>query len=452
MKMKKRRMEHFLFYDYTGIEHHLEEMAKKGWQLQNINSFFWTYEQRQPADMIYKVVYCPDASDFNPSLQGCQISLHQDFLNHGYTFAASWAQMQIFACPADNPERFFIDDLPEYTPERRLSTIHKSMKKNFLPGSIVILLLTALQVSMQLADIRKNPVRGLSSPGPMVIILLFLGLALFTVFSLTHYYSWFRKSEDAVSRGMALVENRSYPKLSKGLFLFTIGLVIYYFLSFTSPRKAVITAASFLIMAVLIAALHLIRYLLRKTNASRAVNIGVTLAAAFALSFLLTGGFTFLIASGTRHGFFQDKASSLPLKAEELISTDYSQYSYEMEKTSSPLLSRYECSQDAYPDNAPTIFYEVIKVKLPSLYDFCFREFFTEFDYRNRFSEGQVRAEYVQMESEGDLQIYRLHYGEPQNIYLICRDPFIAKIVLSWEADREQLERAASILFSDENF
>ena len=45
MKTKKRRLEYYSFYDHTGIEQHLTEMAKKGWILESISNLYWTYRK-----------------------------------------------------------------------------------------------------------------------------------------------------------------------------------------------------------------------------------------------------------------------------------------------------------------------------------------------------------------------------------------------------------------------
>ena len=41
MKTKKRRLEYYSFYNHTGIERHLTEMAQKGWLLESISNFYW---------------------------------------------------------------------------------------------------------------------------------------------------------------------------------------------------------------------------------------------------------------------------------------------------------------------------------------------------------------------------------------------------------------------------
>ena len=48
MRQTKRRMELLSFYDHTGIERHLTRMARKGWKVEKINNYFWTYRRIEP--------------------------------------------------------------------------------------------------------------------------------------------------------------------------------------------------------------------------------------------------------------------------------------------------------------------------------------------------------------------------------------------------------------------
>ena len=60
------RFEHFLFYDYTGIKHHLETMAEKGWLLKECGRVFWRYEAIPPQKIHFAVTYRPEVTDFDP--------------------------------------------------------------------------------------------------------------------------------------------------------------------------------------------------------------------------------------------------------------------------------------------------------------------------------------------------------------------------------------------------
>ena len=66
MLRTKRRMEFFAFYDDQGIARHLERMAGKGWLIERINNYFWTYRKIEPQRLRFAVTYFPEASDFNP--------------------------------------------------------------------------------------------------------------------------------------------------------------------------------------------------------------------------------------------------------------------------------------------------------------------------------------------------------------------------------------------------
>ncbi|MBQ3490682.1 MAG: DUF2812 domain-containing protein, partial [Clostridia bacterium] len=48
MKDTKKKIEFFTFYDKTGIEKHLEQMASEGWLLEKMSAFRWTYRRIEP--------------------------------------------------------------------------------------------------------------------------------------------------------------------------------------------------------------------------------------------------------------------------------------------------------------------------------------------------------------------------------------------------------------------
>lgn len=43
MKGKKRKLELLSFYDHTGIERHLADMAQKGWMVERMSNYFWIH-------------------------------------------------------------------------------------------------------------------------------------------------------------------------------------------------------------------------------------------------------------------------------------------------------------------------------------------------------------------------------------------------------------------------
>ena len=129
MKTIKRRFEQFLFYDYTGIEAHLEKMAMKGWQIHKITPFYWEYYRIEPQMLTFTVTYFSDASEFNPYPTENQQTFHEYCKAAGWQLVAEHAQMQIFCSEQANPT-------PIETEESvKLKAIHRAMKKNFMPSN-----------------------------------------------------------------------------------------------------------------------------------------------------------------------------------------------------------------------------------------------------------------------------------------------------------------------------
>ena len=120
MKNTKRRYEVYSFFDYTGIAAHLTKMAEKGWLIEKLSNFGWTYRRIEPKKITFFISYFPKASDFDPEPTEEQ-KMFLDFCRHtGWELAASSAQMQIFYNDQENP-------IPiETDPAIEVETIHRA--------------------------------------------------------------------------------------------------------------------------------------------------------------------------------------------------------------------------------------------------------------------------------------------------------------------------------------
>ena len=92
---RKYRLENFVFYDYAGIQEHLQRMASRGWMLESITPFFWRYRRSTPQKVSFAVTYFPEASDFDPGPTENQQLFLDLCAQEGWRLAAQWAQMQI---------------------------------------------------------------------------------------------------------------------------------------------------------------------------------------------------------------------------------------------------------------------------------------------------------------------------------------------------------------------
>ena len=146
-KTIKRRPEIFSFYDHTGVAQHLEDMAAKGWLLDKMNSFFWTYRKIRPQKLRFSITYFPKASEFDPGMTEEQQTFVDYCAEAGWHLAATSAQIQVFYSREPQPVPIETDAVTQ------VENIHRAMKRNFLPANIVLLVIAFMQCGMFLHDL-----------------------------------------------------------------------------------------------------------------------------------------------------------------------------------------------------------------------------------------------------------------------------------------------------------
>jgi hypothetical protein len=103
MKDIKKKVEFFTFYDKTGIEKHLEQMALEGWLLEKMSAFCWTYRRIEPKKMRFSVSYYATITDFEPEPTEEQQAFNEFCEHSGWKLATQTVQMQVFYNENDNP-------------------------------------------------------------------------------------------------------------------------------------------------------------------------------------------------------------------------------------------------------------------------------------------------------------------------------------------------------------
>lgn len=290
-KSTKYRYETLCLYDYRGVEEHLNAMAAKGWRLETAGKF-WKYRRAEPAEVRYAVTYSDGASQFNPGPTEGQQSLAELCEAAGWEKVCDWFQMQIF-CTGDSSA------VPLETDEAlRLEVIHRSMRKNFLPSNIVLLVLSLLMSVSFLGTLYTNPFYIFKRNTSFLTGPLFLLMTALEVYTLCHYYRWRRKSLRSTAGGgpCAPIHTKAYQRLNcAGLALVAIIVAAYLLMElFTGSRGLVLFYAVYSLLFFLI--IFLIRRttaLLRKLKASKGLNILGTLVADVVLVALMVGGLTY---------------------------------------------------------------------------------------------------------------------------------------------------------------
>ena len=114
-------------YDHTGIKEYLERQAMEGWMLEKLTEIFMIFRRIEPKKLQFTVSYFAKASVFDPKPTQEQLRF-QEFCEHtGWKHIASKGELQVF-CNEDEAA------IPiETDPRIEVESIHKTMKKLFLP-------------------------------------------------------------------------------------------------------------------------------------------------------------------------------------------------------------------------------------------------------------------------------------------------------------------------------
>ena len=284
MKTKKRRMEYFSFYNHTGIENHLTDMAKKGWMIESISNFYWTYRKIEPTDIHFSVSYYPRASDFDPGPTEEQQTFH-DFCAHtGWNLACTWFQMQVFYNEKESPIPLDTDPIME------VDTLHRACKKNFLPTHFFMFALSLLMTCYFFAGVYFNPIGLLSSSSRLVSQFAFVCLFLISSVELVTYFTWHRRAKKAAEDDI-FVDTPSTVKFQSGIMVILLIGVVYWVLNLFAADDPLLAWVSIVMLAGMFTIMFLvngIKQWLKKAKASRGMNKFLTLLACFLLPTIIT--------------------------------------------------------------------------------------------------------------------------------------------------------------------
>lgn len=454
MLRTKRRMEFFAFYDDQGIARHLERMAQKGWMIERINNYFWTYRRIEPQRLRFAVTYFPEASDFNPGPTENQQTFQEYCESAGWQFAVQWCQMQIFY--SENS-----DAVPLETEEPiRLQNIHRCMRKNFLPGNIAVMILMMILLLLQMVSVPRDLLSLLAENTRLITVTLLLLAILSEAGMLLGYYFWRRRSLRAVANGGSCARGGRFQHcLGRPVWLLVILLAALYLYSVGSYWPLVLICAA--VLAGISALTLAVRAVLRGMGVARETNIAAT---AVLIVFLSIGfGVALPGLSGWMRdaGLFQKQPAyiyttqngsstwdwevyddPIPLKVQDLRPTDYPHYSYEKTERSSPFVSVMKASQTGFPDGLENerLLYTVVRLKQKVWYRPVL-ESMLKAEERFRYDGEQDSFLLVDAPQWGADEVYQRHIdGEPQPEYYVCYVPdCILQLDLSWEPTAQEI-------------
>ena len=202
MKNTMRRMENITFYDPAGIARHLEKMAARGWMLESCSNFTWRYRRISPAKLHFAVTYFPQASDFDPEPSEQQRTFREFCEMAGWKHVVSWAQMQIFVNERENPVPMETDALVQ------VQTIHKAMKKNYLPSQLLLLAVSLLNAGLLIHTLITNPLYVLSSNSSLFTGSCWTLMLVLCSAEIWAYYHWYHRAKKAAEQNGEFLETR----------------------------------------------------------------------------------------------------------------------------------------------------------------------------------------------------------------------------------------------------
>lgn len=455
MRDRKRCKNQYELYDYQGIEQHLNAMAARGWRLEKAGPRIWTYRRAEPGNAHYAVTYIPDSSQFNPGPTEGQQSLEELCAAAGWEKVCDWYQMQIFVSESEEPVPLENDEA------LRLEVIHRSMKRNFLPGNTVFLLVSLVMAALWIKTMATDPIRLFLSNAYLFAGPLWILAVVAEAVSLGNYRLWYRKSSRAVSEGGACAAVGRIPRWTNraGLMLLGIYCAAYILAECltANPRTLGFLAVYFALFALLGVLVRGTTVLLRRKGVSWGKNVAGTLAVDIVLAFALVGGLTFL---AIRHDWFSHGGATytidhlewdvepmeIPLTVSDLTGREYRHILRRFYQSGSILLTRREYRervQNKGDKGFASISYEVTETGNGWLY----RKAVEDLTQPEIASPWDIEWKAEEPAAWGAEAVYRRYMdGDPSRRYVLCYPGRIVEFSPDGEPTKEQMAAVGSKL------
>lgn len=440
MKTTRREFIPFSFYDHTGMEKHLEKMARKGWMVEELSNTIWRYRKIEPKTLHFSISFDVRASEFAPEPTEEQVTFQEFCARSGWKLAAASGRMQVFYNEEEDP-------LPIQTdPEMEVRMVGK-LARRAVPAYVVLLVLGFLLGGGWCASLISTPIKALTTPGGVLVGLSWLCLFLYGAADLIVYYTWRHRALAAAQRGEFLPTRGCHELLYVVLAAIALGLV-YWFAVERRPGMRFLAGGMLLAYVVLFLAVNGTKRTMKRRKATAGLNRGVTLSVDVILAMVLVGGVTWVFFQGVQHGVFSiAEQIEAPLSAGDLTGVDEEKYLTTVSVDMTPFLDRKEVQCRTGFDQAeelPGMEYTLVNVHVPWIYDACFREL-----CRDTVIDVAVptREEYTDVQYEaidpapwGAEHAYQFNLeGEFQQKYILCWPDKIVQLEAGWDLTAEQM-------------
>ena len=457
MRGKLYRLETFYLFDHTGIQHHLEKMAAKGWLIDKLGSF-WRYHRIEPRRLRFAVTYFPEASVYDAEPREGQWDYQELCRDAGWTHAVTNGQIQIFYTEAEDP-------LPlETDPQLQVENIHRTMWRSQVPSFLVMMALGLMQLGLQWRTYSWNPVEWLCSTSGAMACFCWLTIIALQAVSLADYLRWHHRARAEALEGR-FTPTFSRVRLQNSVILLVLAALVLWGASIWGTHLGTFSVIFALVMLVLVggATTAVTKFLKWQKASSSANRWGTALAAGLTALFVFGWGTTAAIR-GVGNGWLEESrvvetytaygmtrevyGDPIPLRIEDLLEVDYDRWSTEAETDASPVMASHQYRQDARMGDrdVPELAYTVVEVKWDSLYAAAENALLQRAERHNSPDFPEFWETYIPIDPSpwGALRAYQIREGgEMKNSYLLCWEDHLVTITFyDWEGSVTQAQMA----------
>ncbi len=447
MKNKKIRIEYLPLYDKTAIIEHLEKMASKGWLVDDINPYFWTYKKIEPQQLKFDISYYAKSTRFDSEPSEELQNLYDLCEHNNWRLLLSASQLQIFVTDK-------LDAIPINTePLLELEAINKIAKKGLFISLGVFFMMALWWLSIfHFLRVEFDIISLLASTSKLPFFVLLLMVITLTIMEIINYFVWYSRAKQSVETGGVneVKAKTLLVRIHTCLFVIVIMLVFLNAL-FSGDNLKVVHYLLVFITTPLIVWLPLkLQKWFKEQKVGKGENILFTLLFSLFVMYVLVSilfsvGFTLL----DKGNFHSNQFLELPLWVHDVRKIENIDREIRHSYDTSALFEQFKHRETVKTKSDSLMLnYTITNVKIASLYDFCENSLLSK-----------IEKEYGQKPEQGDADVWQTQKlyqlkAEQKEVYLICYQNRIIELETSIELSTEDKKRIANRFNSwwQENF
>lgn len=404
MRDHRRFSVNCFFYDRSGIQNRLEDLAQKGWMLDSIDYFGWRFKRIEPKKLHYAATYFAASNEYTPDTDESLAAFNELCAHSGWSFIDSASNLRIYCSEQESPVPIDTDPLVE------LDTIHRAAGKSFLRHHHIYIGFSAVMMALTLWLFISDPISSLSDNTHILSFFIFPAALIMSLVELIGYYRWRKKALTVAEETGEFLPGRSHPVFGRIMTGLLIVLFIAYFALDGLDRDSFELCLRVIIMLVIGFAAYRAREYYKELGYSGKANAGATFGVILVLALILTVFSEVITSQSVFEKIFPENGDgeqsdityefkgstyhlyrhSLPLYMEDIYGVDGENYSNWKMAYSSVFMNYLQAHIDrkaGVGDVGPIgLQYTYIETKLPFVYELIEKEYFETFTKANYYA------------------------------------------------------------------